>query len=102
MGSSFLVLLLAGLSLVDKLSNTLVSCSLLPNVSLGYATYQGVTLEAGVDQYLGIKYAEAPIGDLRFRAPQDPKFISGVQSASSVSRHGISRREFDRECKAHN
>src|SRR6476469_6100197 len=102
MGSSFLVLLLAGLLLVDKLPNTFVSGLILPKVSLGYATYQGVTLEAGVDQYLGIRYAASPIGDLRFRAPQDPKSIGVVQSASSVSRHRISRRDFNLECTAHN
>lgn len=51
---------------------------------LGYAKYQGVTLEAGVNQYLGIRYAAPPLGDLRWRAPQDPESISGVQDASTV------------------
>jgi len=56
-----------------------------PIVNLGYATYQGVRLAAGVDEYLGMRYAEAPLGKLRFRAPQDPTTVSGVQSASRVS-----------------
>ncbi|KAG8159694.1 hypothetical protein KVR01_010331 [Diaporthe batatas] len=54
-----------------------------PTVSLDYATYQGVRLQAGVDQYLGMRYAAAPVGDLRFRGPKDPKTESGVQDASS-------------------
>lgn len=56
-----------------------------PTVSLDYATYQGVRLPAGVDQYLGMRYAAAPLGDLRFRGPEDPETVSGVQDASSVS-----------------
>lgn len=57
-----------------------------PTVDLGYATYRGVRLDAlGVDQYLGMRYAQAPLGDLRFRAPRDPLPESGVQDASAVS-----------------
>ncbi|POS79853.1 carboxylesterase [Diaporthe helianthi] len=54
-----------------------------PTVSLDYATYQGVRLPGGVDQYLGMRYAAAPVGDLRFRGPQDPEKESGVQDASN-------------------
>lgn len=57
-----------------------------PVVDLGYATYKGVRLEeAGVDQYLGMRYAAPPLGDLRFRGPQDPIAETGVQNASSVN-----------------
>ncbi|ROV99811.1 hypothetical protein VSDG_02957 [Cytospora chrysosperma] len=53
-------------------------------VDLGYATYRGVRLaEESVDQYLGMRYAAPPLGDLRFRAPQDPISESGIQNASS-------------------
>lgn len=55
-------------------------------VDLGYATYRGVRLaEESVDQYLGMRYAAPPLGDLRFRAPQDPISESGIQNASSVN-----------------
>ncbi|KAI3397172.1 hypothetical protein diail_11146 [Diaporthe ilicicola] len=54
-----------------------------PTVSLDYATYKGVSLPAGVDQYLGMRYAAAPLGDLRFRGPKDPVTESEVQDASS-------------------
>ncbi|KFY70659.1 hypothetical protein V498_10282, partial [Pseudogymnoascus sp. VKM F-4517 (FW-2822)] len=43
-----------------------------PQVDLGYAQYQGSRLAIGVDQYLGMRFAAPPLGDLRFRAPQDP------------------------------
>lgn len=57
-----------------------------PLVDLGYARYQGSRLDAGVDQYLGMRYAQPPLGNLRFRAPQDPLPLDGLQKASSVSK----------------
>lgn len=58
-----------------------------PTVDLGYAKYQGVRLSGGVDQYLGLRYAQPPLGPLRFRAPQDPlPQLNGTQDASQVSR----------------
>lgn len=53
-------------------------------VDLGYAKYQGTVLEAGVNQYLGMRYAAPPTGDLRWRAPRDPPLARGVQDASRV------------------
>ncbi|KFY42952.1 hypothetical protein V495_04266 [Pseudogymnoascus sp. VKM F-4514 (FW-929)] len=54
-----------------------------PLVDLGYAQYRGLRLDAGVDQYLGMRYAQPPLGNLRFRAPQDPLPLDGPQNASS-------------------
>jgi len=39
-------------------------------VRTGYASYQGVDTYGDVTSYLGIPYAEPPLGDLRFRAPK--------------------------------
>lgn len=41
-------------------------------VDLGYSKYNGSNMNNGVSQWLGVRYAAAPKGDLRFRAPQDP------------------------------
>ena len=41
-------------------------------VDLGYSKYQGTATNKSVSQWLGIRYAAAPVGDLRFRAPADP------------------------------
>lgn len=56
-----------------------------PTVDLGYASYYGTRLEAGVDQYLGMRYARAPLGNLRFRAPQEPSQLCKPQDATKVS-----------------
>lgn len=52
-----------------------------PTIDLGYARYEGTALSAGIDQFLGIRYAAPPVGDLRFRAPRDPLHQDGIQDA---------------------
>jgi len=52
-------------------------------VHLDYASYQGTQLLAGVNQYLGVRFAAPPTGDLRWRAPQPPRTTSGIQDATS-------------------
>ncbi|KAF7334309.1 COesterase domain-containing protein [Mycena sanguinolenta] len=50
-----------------------------PIVDLGYAQYQGAVNTANnITHFLGVRYAAAPLGDLRFRAPQPPVNMSGV------------------------
>ncbi|KAJ7149815.1 Alpha/Beta hydrolase protein [Mycena crocata] len=58
-----------------------------PIVDLGYAQYQG-SVDPGngsgsITNFLGIRYAAAPLGDLRFRAPRPPANVSGVQQATT-------------------
>ncbi|TFA98989.1 Lipase 2 [Trichoderma ghanense] len=52
-----------------------------PVVNLGYATYQGSSA-GGVNRFLGMRYAAAPTGDLRWKAPAPPPTVSGVQAAT--------------------
>lgn len=56
-------------------------------VSLDYSTYVGTaqTGGTGVTQWLGIRYAAPPLGDLRFARPQDPPVVNTTQQASAVS-----------------
>ncbi|KAJ7182323.1 Alpha/Beta hydrolase protein [Mycena crocata] len=63
----------------------LSSASASPIIDLGYAQYQGgVNASTNVTTFLGIKYAAAPIGDLRFSAPHPPPHIAGVQQATEL------------------
>ncbi|KAJ7737696.1 Alpha/Beta hydrolase protein [Mycena metata] len=55
-----------------------------PIIDLGYAKYQGlVDTTTNITQFLGVRYAAAPLGDLRFRAPQPPVNVTGVQLATT-------------------
>ncbi|KAF8193189.1 Alpha/Beta hydrolase protein [Mycena galopus ATCC 62051] len=55
-----------------------------PIVDLGYAQYQGaVNTDNNIAHFFGIRFAAPPIGDLRFRAPQPPANITGVQLATT-------------------
>ncbi|KAF4596849.1 hypothetical protein EYR40_007461 [Pleurotus pulmonarius] len=56
-----------------------------PIVDLGYARYQGsVNDTTHITSYLGIRFAEPPVEDLRWRAPRPPKNVLGVQNATIV------------------
>lgn len=60
-----------------------------PIVDLGYSQYEGITLSSGVNQYLGMRFAAPPLGELRFRAPVNPDITTGVQDATAVHSHFI-------------
>lgn len=55
-----------------------------PLTKLSYATYEGSVLSNGVTQWLGIRFAAAPVGTLRFEAPEDPIVENGTQTANTV------------------
>ena len=55
-----------------------------PLVDLGYSRYLGTALPNGISQWLGIRYAAPPLGELRFRAPMDPPVNDTVQVADQV------------------
>ena len=56
-----------------------------PVVETERGKYVGTPLPNGITQWLGIRYAAPPVGDNRFRAPQDPESFEGVRAATKVS-----------------
>ena len=61
-----------------------VTAAVNPLVDLGYTKYLGTAIPAGITQWLGIRYAAPPVGDLRFRAPADPVVDNTTQIANQV------------------
>ncbi|PAV18605.1 sterol esterase from carbohydrate esterase family CE10 [Pyrrhoderma noxium] len=72
--------LLSALCFSSLISGTLASEA--PTVTLDYGTFQG-NVTGNLTYYLGMPYAQAPVGDLRFAAPQSPETLEGIQDATS-------------------
>ena len=56
-----------------------------PLVDVSYTKYLGTALPNSISQWLGVRYAAAPVGNRCFRAPEDPPINSSVQVADTVS-----------------
>lgn len=52
-------------------------------VDLNYTSYAGNTLSNGVTEWIGMRFAAPPVGDLRFRAPVDPEHEDGPIAADT-------------------
>ena len=53
-------------------------------IDLGYTKYQGDTYPGGISQWLGVRYAQPPVGKLRFAAPQKITGDGTLQMATQV------------------
>ena len=72
------------LSLSFLLSLFSLTAAVDPVVDVTYAQYQGTPLPNGVSEWLGLRYAAPPLGNLRFQAPQDPVGNGSVIAADQV------------------
>ncbi|KIJ66167.1 hypothetical protein HYDPIDRAFT_87569 [Hydnomerulius pinastri MD-312] len=53
-----------------------------PTVDLSYGSFQGFSSANSTESFLGIPFAQPPVGDLRFRLPVHPNNFTGVQQAT--------------------
>jgi len=58
-------------------------CATGPLVSFDYATLKGASM-GGVETFLGIPYAQPPVGYLRFRRPRPSLPLSGIKLVSGL------------------
>ncbi|GJJ13863.1 hypothetical protein Clacol_008120 [Clathrus columnatus] len=54
-----------------------------PIVDLGYSIYEGTDLGNGQNQFIGVRFAAPPLGELRWKKPQPPLTTTGVQQATT-------------------
>ncbi|KAK3335830.1 Alpha/Beta hydrolase protein [Cercophora scortea] len=64
-----------------------------PTVNLTYSQYIGQPLINGVTQWLGIRYAAPPVGNLRFKPPQNPPRYSTPQDAKAHGKLCLATRD---------
>src|SRR5215510_9483397 len=74
-------LLIAVLGLWPKAQSSTVTDDLIVNTKSGKV--RGVARNTGGAEFLGIPFAQAPVGELRWREPQPPKAWKDVRDASS-------------------
>lgn len=48
--------------------------------------FRGLTTP-NMNEFLGIRYAQAPVGDLRWKPPQSPARVAGIQDATQFANH---------------
>lgn len=68
-----------------------VSAQKMPQVKVEQGTLEGIILPSGINNYRGIPYAQPPIGDLRWKAPQSPKKWSGVRKADAFGNKAMQK-----------
>ena len=57
-----------------------------PVVATDHGPIRGVAIE-GMQVFRGIPYAAPPVGDLRWRPPQEPAHWNGVLDATQFANH---------------
>jgi para-nitrobenzyl esterase len=57
-----------------------------PTVSTNGNVFRGLAAP-GMNEFLGIRYALAPVGNLRWRAPRAPEHVNGIQDATQFANH---------------
>jgi para-nitrobenzyl esterase len=57
-----------------------------PLVAAKDGVFQGVSTST-MNEFLGIRYAQAPVGDLRWKAPRRPERSAGIHDATQFGNH---------------
>ncbi|MXN89979.1 carboxylesterase family protein [Flavobacterium sp. Sd200] len=65
-----------------------------PQAKVAQGTLEGKTLPSGVQSYLGIPYAQPPVNELRWVAPQPPKGWKGVRKATVFGNYPMQKNVF--------
>lgn len=65
-----------------------------PIVKVEQGSLEGITLSSGIKTYRGIPFAEPPVGDLRWKAPQPPKKWEGVRMAQTFGNNAMQKNVF--------
>jgi para-nitrobenzyl esterase len=65
-----------------------------PQVKVTQGTIEGSVLTSGIQSFKGIPFAQPPVGNLRWRAPQEPKIWTGVREAKTFGPNAMQKPVF--------
>jgi para-nitrobenzyl esterase len=65
-----------------------------PQAKVEQGTLEGIILPSGIKTYRGIPFAQPPVGDLRWKAPQPPKSWSGTRKANTFGNNAMQKPVF--------
>ncbi len=65
-----------------------------PQAKVEQGTLEGIVLPSGIKSYRGIPFAEPPVGELRWKAPQPPKSWTGVRKADKFGSNPMQKPVF--------
>jgi para-nitrobenzyl esterase len=63
-------------------------------VKVEQGTLEGITLPSGIQNYKGVPFAQPPVGELRWKAPQPPKKWNGVRKADKFGSNAMQKPVF--------
>lgn len=66
-------------------------CAQNPQVKTANGLLEGVTETSGIRSYKGIPFAQPPVGDLRWKAPQQPQSWTGIRKADKFGPQAMQR-----------
>ena len=65
-----------------------------PKVKVAQGLLEGTVLKSGIQSFKGIPFAQPPVGNLRWRAPQAPKSWTGVRKANVFGPNAMQKAVF--------
>lgn len=65
-----------------------------PQAKTEQGIVEGVTETSGIQSYKGIPFAQPPVGELRWKAPQSPKSWAGVRKADRFGNNAMQKNVF--------
>jgi para-nitrobenzyl esterase len=65
-----------------------------PKLTVAEGTLEGKILPSGIQAYLGIPFAQPPVGNLRWVAPQPPKKWTGLRNATAFGNNAMQKNVF--------
>lgn len=65
-----------------------------PQAKVEQGTLEGIVLPSGIQNYRGVPFAQPPVGDLRWKAPQAPKKWNGIRKADKFGSNAMQKPVF--------